>query len=352
MNSQNVFLFDEIQSEIRELLSRDFYVLGQETKAFEQEFAEYMGVKHCICVASGTTALVLLLRISKLPKGSKVLVPAFTPIPTTMAVIEAGFTPEFVDIDPETLTLDIQKLERHLDKDVKAIIPVHIFGKLCPLDQLNDFASTYQLQIIEDACQAVGSKHPKYSIAEYSVGAGMSFYPTKNLGCWGDGGAILTNHDYVAEKLITLRHYGLNAKFESQSQGANHRIDELQALVLRKKLQTLSTYNEKRNQLASRWKSILNKDRFQPLIPDEFHNYHVISYLCDNPEQKELIRQSFADEGLKSKFFYDHPVSEYSGINIRPKFKLTQCEWICERVINLHDSDECFRILERIIAQN
>ena len=120
--------------------------------------------------------------------------------------------------------------------------------------------------------------------------------------------------------------------------------------MLRKKLKTLSTYNEKRNHLASRWKRILNQDRFQPLVEDEIHNYHVISYLCDNPEQKEIIRQSFADVGLKSNFFYDHPVSEYSGVNIHPRYQLKQCEWVCKRVINLHDSEDCFRILERTIS--
>lgn len=350
MNSENVSLFDELKQEFRELLSRDFYVLGEETKNFEKEFADYMGVKYCIGVASGTTALVLLLRVSGLPEGSKVLVPAFTPIPTSMAVFEAGLIPEFVDVDPSTLTIDIDQLERHLDHDVKAIIPVHIFGKLCELNRLHEFAQLHNLKIIEDACQAVGSRHPEYAIGQYSVGAGMSFYPTKNLGCWGDGGAILTNHDYLAEQIFRLRHYGMDTKFESKARGANHRIDELQALVLRKKLKTLEIYNQKRRELASFWKTILNPEGFQRLDDGETHNYHVISYLCESSQQKEAIRKSFAAAGLKSKFFYDHPASEFKGVGISPKFDLDQCNWVSQRVINLYPDEACIQIIKQVIV--
>ena len=349
MNSQNVSLFDEIQSEIRELLSRDFYVLGDETKQFEHDFAKYMGVKHCITVSSGTAALVLLLRACNLPPGSKVLVPAFTPIPTSMAIFEAGLIPEFVDVDRLNLTLDLEPLERHIESDVKAIIPVHIFGKLCPLDRIHSFAQKHQLQIVEDACQAVGSRHPNYSIAEFSIGAGMSFYPTKNLGCWGDGGAILTNCGNLAEIFKEMRHYGFDSNFESKSRGANYRMDELQALVLKKKLKGLEQYNDSRRTLANKWKQLLGERGFQSLQTGEEHNYHVISYICESPVEKEKIRDTFKNAGLRDRFFYDYPVQAFNGINLKPSFHLENCEWISKRVINLYDSEECFETISRVL---
>tara|TARA_B100000674_G_scaffold494638_1_gene519723 strand:- start:1258 stop:2313 length:1056 start_codon:yes stop_codon:yes gene_type:complete len=349
MNSENVSLFDQIQDDLRDLLSRDFYVLGEETKHFEQEFAEYMGVKHCITVSSGTSALVLLLRACNLPQGSKVLVPAFTPIPTSMAIFEAGLIPEFVDVDRKSLTLDLDNLERHIDPDVKAIIPVHIFGKLCALDNINQFAKTHNLKIVEDACQAVGSRHPNYSIAQFSVGAGMSFYPTKNLGCWGDGGAILTNSNKLAEQFIEMRHYGFDSNFESKSRGANYRMDELQALVLRKKLAKLESHNISRRNLANKWKRLLGEKGFQYLAEDEEHNYHVISYLCENPYKKEAIRKIFKEVGIRYRFFYDYPVQAFGGLNLKPKFHLENCEWIAQRVINLYESQECFEAVSKVL---
>ena len=349
MNSENVSLFDQIQDELRNLLSRDFYVLGEETKRFEQQFAEYMGAKHCITVSSGTSALVLLLRACNLPKGSKVLVPAFTPIPTSMAICEAELVPEFVDVDKKSLTIDLNNLERHIDPDVKAIIPVHIFGKLCDLEQINEFAENHKLKIVEDACQAVGSRHPDYSIAQFSIGAGMSFYPTKNLGCWGDGGAILTNSCKLAEKFIEMRHYGFDSNFESKSRGANYRMDELQALVLRKKLTKLENYNQSRRNLAIKWKRLLGEKGFQHLAKDEVHSYHVISYLCEDAYKKETIRKAFKEVGLRDRFFYDYPVQAFSGLNLKPNFHLENCEWIAQRIINLYDSEECFELVSKVI---
>ncbi len=349
MNSKNVLLFDQIQNELRDLLSRDFYVLGDETKQFEQDFAKYMGVKYCITVSSGTAALVLLLRACNLPLGSKVLVPAFTPIPTSMAIFEAGLIPEFVDIDRINLTLDLDQLERHIEPDVKAIIPVHIFGKLCPLDRIHSFAQKHQLQIIEDACQAVGSRHPDYSIAEFSLGAGMSFYPTKNLGCWGDGGAILTNCGNLAERFKEMRHYGFDSNFESKSRGGNYRMDELQALVLRKKLSDLENYNDSRRHLATKWKQLLGEQGFQNLENGEEHNYHVISYLCDHRELKEKVRSDFKKVGLRHRFFYDYPVQAFKGLSLKPNFHLANCEWISQRVINLYESEECFNIISNTL---
>lgn len=351
MNSKNVLLFDQIQNELRDLLSRDFYVLGDETKQFEQDFAKYMGVKYCITVSSGTAALVLLLRACNLPPRSKVLVPAFTPIPTSMAIFEAGLIPEFVDVDKINLTLDLDQLERHIGPDVKAIIPVHIFGKLCPLDRIHSFAQKHQLQVIEDACQAVGSRHPDYSIAEFSLGAGMSFYPTKNLGCWGDGGAILTNCENLAEMFKEMRHYGFDSNFESKSRGANYRMDELQALVLKKKLTELEKYNDSRRVLAEKWKQLLGERGFQSLQDREEHNYHVISYICESSILKEKIREAFQKAGLRNRFFYDYPVQAFNGIDLKPNFHLKNCEWISQRVINLYETDECFNIVSKILEK-
>ena len=351
MNSKNVLLFDQIKNELRDLLSRDFYVLGDETKRFEQEFAKYMGVKHCVTVSSGTSALVLLLRACKLPLGSKVLVPAFTPIPTSMAIFEAGLIPEFVDVDKKNLTLDLDQLERHIKPDVKAIIPVHIFGKLCPLDRINRFAEKHQLKIIEDACQAVGSRHPDFSIGEFSLGAGMSFYPTKNLGCWGDGGAILTNSSQLAEMFMEMRHYGFDSNFESKSRGANYRMDELQALVLRKKLSDLESYNDSRRKLAQKWKHLLGEKGFQSLTDGEKHNYHVISFICENSSVKNKIREAFKEAGLRHRFFYDYPVQSFNGLNLKPNFHLENCEWISQRVINLYETEKCFEIVSDIVQK-
>jgi dTDP-4-amino-4,6-dideoxygalactose transaminase len=346
MKYLNCRIFDEIQDEIREFLDQDYYFFGQASEDFQVAFAKFSGVKYFLGTSSGTTALQLLLRSLDLPQGSKVLVSAFTPLPTPMAILEAGLIPHFVDINPKTLTLSMQSLQDEVDENCKVILPVHIFGKVSDMPAIHDFAKSQNLFVIEDACQAAGSRGEGFGLAEKSYGAAMSFYPTKNLGGWGDGGGVLTNDSQCKKRIFQMRNYGLDDNFVSTYIGGNYRLDDLQALVLLKKLQTLPEHNASQNAFVSRCKAILPNEGFQSISSGEEHNYHVVSYLL--PESGKLIgeiRKLYASKNLRTSFFYDSPVYDHKALRCFKSRPLPITEDICSRIINLKNDPE---LLEEI----
>ncbi len=341
MKSLNCAIFEELQEEIREFLNRDYYFYGKIAEEFQSKFAEYSGTRYFLGTSSGTTALQLLLRSLNLPAGSKALVSAFTPLATSMAILEAGLIPKYVDIDPKTLTISLESLHNEVDENCKVIIPVHIFGKICDMPPIHKFANSQNLFVVEDACQAVGSKGRGYGLAENSYGAAMSFYPTKNLGAWGDGGGVLTQHSECRDKIVQLRNYGMDDQFLNKSLGGNYRMDDFQALVLLKKLESLPAYNQARNELVDRCKAVLPDAGFQLKDTEEQHNYHVISYLL--PEGGRLIeeiRDLYTRKNLRSSFFYGSPVYSYTGLSSFKLRALATTENICSRIINLEDDPE------------
>lgn len=226
------------------------YILGSEVESFELEWGSYCNVKHCIGVGNGMDALHLILRAYEIGPHSEVIVPSHTYIATWLAVSYAGATPVPVEPVDETYNLDPERLEKAITSKTRAIIPVHLYGQTVNMAPINEIASQHGLKVIEDAAQAHGSMYRKQRAGSLGDAAGWSFYPGKNLGAFGDAGAVTTNDDELAQKVRVLRNYGSKAKYLNETKGFNSRMDPLQAAFLRVKLQLLDSWNNRRRELA------------------------------------------------------------------------------------------------------
>ena len=267
---------NEINAAIQKVLSSGCYTLANELKTFEKDFAEFLGIKHSVGVANGTDGLTLALMALGIGRGDEVITTPFTAIPTLSAIIDSGAKPIFVDVDPDTYLLDIQKVIKALSPCTKAIIPVHIFGNVVDIPELRRMVGN-EINIIEDACQAHGSNFKGFHAGTMGDLGVYSFYPTKNLGGYGDGGMVVTNNPELMEKLKLLRMYGMVDKDHIIIHGINSRLDEIQAAILRVKLKHLDKMNNKRQLIAERYHQELSSYWFKPqLIKDHvFCNYHV-----------------------------------------------------------------------------
>ena len=248
-------------SAIREAIGRvidsGWYILGQETEAFESEFAQYCGVAHCIGVANGLEALHLILRAYGIGTGDEVIVPSNTFIATWLAVSQVGATPMPVEPNTTTYNLDPALIEAAITPRTRAIIPVHLYGQPADMDRINEIARRHGLHVIEDAAQAHGARYKGRRTGALGDAAGFSFYPGKNLGALGDGGAITTNDSALAAILRKLRNYGSSVKYQHDFAGVNSRLDEIQAAVLRVKMPHLDKENAKRRELAASYHAAL-----------------------------------------------------------------------------------------------
>jgi dTDP-4-amino-4,6-dideoxygalactose transaminase len=242
-----------IRAAMERVMQSGWYVLGPEVRAFETEFAQYIGVRHCIGVANGLEALTLVLKAWALPTGSEVLVPSNAYIASVLAITHAGLRPVLVEPDPRTYTLDPTRLEVALTPQTKAILPVHLYGHCTDMAPLMAFAETHGLRVLEDAAQAHGATYEGKQAGSLGHAAGFSFYPTKNLGALGDAGAITTNDDTLADQLRAWRNYGSVRKYHNDVLGHNSRLDELQAAILREKLPSVDAENTRRRHLARRY---------------------------------------------------------------------------------------------------
>lgn len=241
----------EIDEAVTSVLARGWYVLGGEVQTFEREFAEYVGVKHCIGVGNGLDALVLSLMAYDIGSGDEVIVPSNTYIATALAVSHVGARVIFVEPDPLTHNLDPALLEAAITYRTKAVLPVHLYGLPADMDAINSVARAHGIKVIEDAAQAHGAVYKGKKAGSLGDAAGFSFYPGKNLGAFGDGGAVTTNDDSVADRIRALRNYGSKIKYYNEYRGLNSRLDELQAAILRVKLRALTDWNSRRSSIAA-----------------------------------------------------------------------------------------------------
>jgi dTDP-4-amino-4,6-dideoxygalactose transaminase len=247
----------EIDAATVRVLAGGWYILGPEVSAFEAEFAAYLGVEHAVGVASGTDAVLLALRALGVGPGDEVITVAHTAVATVAAIELAGATPRFVDIDPATYTLDPVQLAAAVTPRTRAIVPVHLYGAPADMDAVLAVARAHELRVIEDCAQAHGARYKGHMVGTLGDAAAFSFYPTKNLGALGDGGAVATNRPEVAERLRLLRQYGWRERYVSDVAGMNSRLDELQAAILRVRLRYLDAENEARRRLAARYDAAL-----------------------------------------------------------------------------------------------
>lgn len=297
----------EINAALLRVCEKGRYILGDETKAFEEEFAAYNGVAHAIGVGSGTEALHLALRACDIGPGDEVITVSHTAVATVAAIELTGATPVMVDILPDSYTLDPVGLQKALTARTKAIIPVHIYGHPADLDPILNIARLAGIKVIEDCAQAHGAIYKGKRVGQWGDLACYSFYPTKNLGGLGDGGAVVTNNDKLAEKIRLLREYGWADRYISQITGLNSRLDEIQAAVLRIKLRTLDQNNSARQRLAARYdERLLGCGLILPKAAAHVsHVYHL--YVVRSLRRNEL-QQHLKKAGIGALVHYPMPI--------------------------------------------
>lgn len=275
----------ESDADLRNLMKRGDFILGKDVREFEEEFSAYLSAKHALGVNSGTDALFLGLLGLGVGPGDEVLVPAYTYIASAFAVTYTGARPVFIDIDEKTYNLDPFLIERAITQKTKAIMPVHLYGQSAAMDRICALAQKFGLKIIEDAAQAHGSEFSGKKTGCWGDVGAFSFYPTKNLGAFGDAGMIITNNDQLQEKLQKLRDYGRKSRYEHVSVGFNSRLDGIQALFLRKKLKYLDSWNNMRIFAAGLYKSFLEGSQGVRLPyedPSGKHVYHIFAVRVKN----------------------------------------------------------------------
>jgi dTDP-4-amino-4,6-dideoxygalactose transaminase len=269
LKAPHIELQDALDKAYHRVMDSGWYLLGSEVEAFEHEFAAYCGAKHCIGVGNGLDALHLILRALDIGEGDEVIVPSNTYIATWLAVSYAGARPVPVEPDGRTYNIDPGRIESAITARTKAILAVHLYGQPADMEPINDLARRYGLRVIEDAAQAHGARYRGRRTGSLGDAAGFSFYPGKNLGAIGDGGAVVTSDDDVAEKVRLLRNYGSRVKYENEIKGFNSRLDELQAAFLRVKLSCLDEWNLRRVTIAALYREALKGTGVSlPFVPD------------------------------------------------------------------------------------
>ena len=298
---------DELDAACRRVMDSNCYILGEELEAFEQEFAAYCGVKHCIGVANGLDALHLILRAYGIGSGAEVIVPANTFIATWLAVSYAGAEPVPVEPDPYTYNISPERIEAAITACTRAIIAVHLYGQPANMDPILEVAHRHDLRVIEDAAQSHGAQYKGRRTGALGDAAGFSFYPTKNLGALGDGGAVVTNNFALAEQIRVLRNYGSRVKYYNEVKGFNSRLDPLQAALLRAQLPHLDRWNEYRREVASRYLTELTAipDMVLPSVPQwAIPVWHV--FVVRHPHRDKL-QQALHRAGVGTLIHYPVP---------------------------------------------
>ncbi len=306
--AQYVTIRDEIQTAVDRVLSSQQFVLGREGAALEQEIAALCGVAHGVGVASGTDALILALRACGVQAGDEVLLPTFTFVATGSAVSALGARPVFADIRPETYNLDPAELERRVTPRTRAIIVVHLYGLAAEMDAIVAFAKSRKLPLIEDNAQAIGGTYKGRRTGSFGDAACLSFYPTKNLGAYGDAGMVVTNSAEISARLCALRNHGQTEKYSSSEAGWNSRLDEMQAAILRIKLRHLAEWQRARCSNAAEYTCLLQEVRgvMPPHEPEGFE--HVYHQYTIRSERRDALQQHLAARRIGSTVYYPHPL--------------------------------------------
>ncbi len=296
--------FEEFKDSFADTLERGHFILGEKVRHFEHELADYIGTRHCMGVASGFDALLLSLKALDLPQGSEVLVPSNTYIATILAVVQAGLRPVLVEPDLKTYNMDPDRLEHRIGRHTKAVLVVHLYGRCCDMGAITAITKSRGLKLIEDCAQAHGaSLHGRVAGSFGDLGA-FSFYPTKNLGALGDGGAITTSDDVLAARIERLRNYGSAIRYRNELLGYNSRLDEVQAGFLSIKLKRLGEINSHKRSLAGLYLEGLKDAFIKPLPGDANHVFHIFN--VRHPRRDEL-RAFLSREGVMTDIHYPIP---------------------------------------------
>jgi dTDP-4-amino-4,6-dideoxygalactose transaminase len=345
-------LWDELMHAIAGVVRSGHFVMGPNVKAFEEEVAAYLGVTHAVGVNSGTDALIIALRALGIGPGEEVITSPFTFFATAEAISHVGATPVFVDIEPDTLNLDVSLVEQEITSRTRAILPVHLFGQAADMDALVALAEGNGLKIVEDVAQAFGAEHRGTKVGTLGQLGAWSFFPSKNLGAFGDGGLITTDDDALAAAARMLRTHGSRKKYYNEQIGYNSRLDELQAAVLRVKLPHIDDANEGRRRVAAYYDELLREVSGVSVTvqrPFARHVYHQYTVRIHGGK-RDMVQQRLSDAGIGTMIYYPVPVHKlpvYAGrectlpvsevaatevlsLPIWPQMESSTIEWVVE----------------------
>ncbi len=301
----NAAFMAELEAAASRVIRSGWYVLGQEVSAFEAEFAQYTGAKHCIGVANGLDALILSIEALDMPRGSEILVASNTYIATILAIVRAGHQPVLVEPELETFNMAPDRLAAALTSRTRAVCVTHLFGKTCRMDAIGAFARAHGLRVVEDCAQSHGARLGRQMTGTFGDAGCFSFYPTTSLGAIGDAGAVVPNDDALADRLRHIRNYGSKQKYVNRYVGVNSRLDELQAAMLRVKLKHLDEMTSHKRSLADIYFSELPDWAVKPVRhSDEFDVFHIFGI---RHPQRDALRQHLLDKGVKTEVHYPIP---------------------------------------------
>jgi dTDP-4-amino-4,6-dideoxygalactose transaminase len=327
---------DEINRAVQAVMERGDFILGSDVRAFEEEFAAFCQAKYAVGLATGTDALHLGLLACGVGPGDEVITAANSFVASASAISFTGATPVFADIDPRTYTLDPQSVEQAITERTKAILPVHLYGQPADMEAILALARSYGLKVVEDACQAHGAETQGRRVGSLGDVAAFSFYPGKNLGAYGDGGAATTNDPDIAERLTMLRNYGQRVKYQHDFLAFNSRLDTIQAAVLRVKLRYMEAWNAQRRQAAAHYSCLLHDQQIPtPFVtPGNTSVFHL--YVIRSQQRDELVRFLNA-QGIGAGIHYPIPIPfqrAYCTLGYRPG-DFPNAEAACREVLSL-----------------
>lgn len=335
LQQEYLSIADQINQAVNKVISSGWFILGQQLERFEKEFADYIGTKYAFGVNSGSDALLLALKAIDIQPEDEVITVAHTFISTVDAIMRNAATPVLVDIDPDTFCIDTTQIESHITEKTKAIIPVHLYGHPADMDPILNLAKKHNLYVIEDAAQAHGAEYNGKKVGRLGHVACFSFYPAKNLGAYGDAGAVVTNDGQIAEKIRLLRDYGRTGKYNHDVLGINSRMDEIQAAVLSVKLKHLDSWNDKRRQLAALYRKLLAD--FDLKLPTEMpYAKHVYHQFTIKSKKRDSLLKRLAEKQIPAQIYYTLPVHKqkaYAGS--LANLSLPTTEQVCTEVLSL-----------------
>ena len=306
----------EFKNSFNEILNSGWFILGNKLEEFEQQFSDYCNVKQTIGVGSGLDALKIILEgykaLGKINLGDEIILPSNTFIATVLAVIDAGLKPVFVEPSLDSFNIDVDLISKSISNKTKGVIAVHLYGRLASVKEIKKLCDIHNLLFIEDAAQAHGARIEEKRSGSFGDAAAFSFYPGKNLGALGDGGAITTNNKELAEKCRHLRNYGSKLKYEHAEFGWNSRLDEIQASFLSIKLKELDIDNQKRREIANRYiNEITNKDLTLPALAGDNHVWHLFVI---RSSKRELIINKLVEKGIETAVHYPYPANKHRRV--------------------------------------
>ncbi|MGH7596764.1 MAG: DegT/DnrJ/EryC1/StrS family aminotransferase [bacterium] len=336
MSRQYLAMKAEVDAAMARVFSRAWFILGEELEAFESEFAGYLGAQHGAGVGSGTEALHLALLACGVEPGDEVITVPNTAVPTISAISFANAIPKLVDIDPATYTMDVTKVEAAITPRTKVLMPVHLYGQSADMAPLLEIARRHNLRVVEDACQAHGTTYDSAKAGTLGDAGCFSFYPSKNLGAYGDGGFVCTNKPEIAERLRLLRNYGQTRRYYHATKGFNSRLDELQAAVLRAKLLHLDSWNARRRELVQQYDAQLQG---LPLTLPKAAAWgrHVFHLYVIRTAQRDQLCSFLAERGIQTIIHYPVPVhlqEAYLDLNV-PAGALPNAEKAAKEIVSL-----------------